>query len=206
MRAIPRRLVAAAMASAALVAVGLAQDNATDAARLSEVLQVAPGSVLADIGAGTGALLTIPMAARVGPSGKIYASEMAGRVAALRRHVQQAAVRNVEVIEADDARTNLPPACCDGIFIRNVYHHFGDPAAMNASLFASLKPGGRLAVIDFRPTGSEATSPVDRDEGDQHGVEPETVTRELVQAGFRVAATENRPDGWFLVAVQKPAE
>ena len=35
--------------------------------------------------------------------------------------------------------------------MRNVYHHFGDPGAMNASLFKSLKPGGSLAVQDFGP-------------------------------------------------------
>ena len=53
-----------------------AQDSASDLARLVEVLRVAPGQVLADIGAGPGALLTIPMAKAVGPSGKVYETDL----------------------------------------------------------------------------------------------------------------------------------
>jgi ubiquinone/menaquinone biosynthesis C-methylase UbiE len=49
------------------------------------------------------------------------------------------------VVEGGLAQTNLPDECCDAVFMRHVYHHFGDPPAMNASLFRSLKPGGRLA-------------------------------------------------------------
>jgi ubiquinone/menaquinone biosynthesis C-methylase UbiE len=184
--------------------VALAQDNAADVARLTDMLRVAPGSVLADIGAGPEALLTIPMAARVGPSGKIYATDIGEMRERLQQAVRNAGVQNVAVIEGDTSSTNLPADCCDGIFIRNVYHHFADPAAMNASLWKSLKSGGRLAIIDFRPRSREARSPGDRDDGDQHGVSPETVTRELVRAGFELIASEDRPDRWFFVVVEKP--
>jgi predicted methyltransferase len=61
-------------------------------------------------------------------------------------------VNDVSVVEAREAETMLPPACCDSIVIRHVYHHFPQPAQENASLFASLKPGGLLAVVDFPPT------------------------------------------------------
>ena len=60
-------------------------------------------------------------------------------------------------------RTNLPDGACDAIFMRNVYHHFAAPGPMSASLAAALKPGGRLAVVDFRPPGAEAPTPADRD-------------------------------------------
>jgi predicted methyltransferase len=99
-----------------------------------------------------------------------------------------------------------PAECCDGIFIRNVYHHFADqpdPPAKTTSLWRTLKPGGRLAVIDFKPVGSEAPTPAQRDGGDQHGVLPETVSRELVQAGFTLISSEDRPDRWFIVVVEK---
>jgi SAM-dependent methyltransferase len=45
----------------------------------------------------------------------------------------------------------LPPACCDAIVLRRVYHHLTDPASVNADLLRALRPGGVLVVIDFPP-------------------------------------------------------
>jgi hypothetical protein len=72
-----RRLGVDAFALVALIGISpaVAQDNAADTARLIDVLQVAPGQVLADIGAGPEALLSMPMGKAVGPQGKIYATE-----------------------------------------------------------------------------------------------------------------------------------
>jgi SAM-dependent methyltransferase len=89
--------------------------------------------------------------------------------------------------------------------MRNVYHHFGDPAAMNASIFRSLKPGGRLAVVDFAPPGKEAERAADRGKDGMHGVSAETVARELKAAGFTVADTTAGTDRWFMVVAAKPA-
>jgi ubiquinone/menaquinone biosynthesis C-methylase UbiE len=179
------------------------QDNAADAVRLVDVLRVAPGQVLADIGAGPEALLTISMAKAVGPAGKVYATDLGEQLERLRQTIAKAGIANVDVIEGHPSATNLPAECCHAIYIRNVYHHFADPPAMNVSLWRSVKPGGRIAVLDFRPRGSEAASPADRDDGDQHGVTPETVSRELVQAGFTLISAEDRPDRWFIVVVEK---
>jgi ubiquinone/menaquinone biosynthesis C-methylase UbiE len=69
----------------------------------------------------------------------------------IRTAVREAGAANVEVREAALAGTNLPDACCDAIFMRAVYHHFASPPSMLAALHRSLKPGGRLAIIDFEP-------------------------------------------------------
>ena len=164
----------------------------TDTARLVEVLRVTPGQVLADIGAGPEALLTIPMAEAVGPSGKVYATDMSQMLGRVRETIEKSGLKNIELLEGQPSATNLPPGCCDGIFIRNVYHHLADPPAMNASVWRSLKPGGRLAVIDFRPEGSEAASPAGRDSGDQHGVLPET-SRELTPNRFYPGLVRGSP-------------
>ncbi|MGH9162864.1 MAG: hypothetical protein ACRD2X_23110, partial [Vicinamibacteraceae bacterium] len=81
------------------------------------------------------------------------------------------------------------------------YHHFGDPAAMNASLWRSLKPGGRLAVIDFPPDEGESADASGRADGDHHGVTAGTVERELEKAGFEPLSSDKGTEGDFLLVV-----
>jgi len=179
--------------------------DAKDARRLIAALDAAPGSVLADVGAGPDAPLTLPIARHVGPSGRVYATELEdedGTLAKLRDTIDKAGADNIAVVEGHPSRTNLPPACCDGIFMRNVYHHIADQEAMNASLSEALKPGGRLAVLDFQPRRRGSDSP-DRDGGGLHGIAADSVAKELSAAGFEVVVTEIREHGEFLVVARK---
>ncbi len=182
-----------------------AQDDAGDLAALVKALDIHAGSVVADIGAGPEALLTLPIAHLVGPSGHVYATELGAAVQGLRTTLDKAGVTNVEVIAGDPARTNLPSNCCDGIVIRFVYHHFADPPAMNASLRQALKAGGRVAVLDFAPPGPEASAPAERAGGTTHGVTATTVERELAAAGFDLIGREPRAERAFLVVARKPS-
>jgi SAM-dependent methyltransferase len=103
---------------------------------------------------------------------------------ALRAEVTERKLTNVTVIEGGTASTNLPDACCDAIFLRDVYHHIGSVEAFNRSLRTSLKPDGRLAIIDFAPeAGSELPKGVPTNRGG-HGIRPELVIEELAKAGF----------------------
>jgi ubiquinone/menaquinone biosynthesis C-methylase UbiE len=191
-----------------LVTASAQQDEvAADTVRLIEALKAGPGSVVADIGAGPEALVAIPMARHVGPSGRVYATDLGQKsVQLLTETIKKSGLNNVEIIEGAGSATNLPDRCCDGIFIRFVYHHFGDPPVMNASLRKALKPGGRLAVMDFLPRGAEAADPGGRGAGDQHGVTPETVAKELLAAGFELVSADPRSAkrDVFLVVVQNP--
>lgn len=180
--------------------------DAQDATRLIQALDAAPGSVLADVGAGSDAPLTTRIARHVGPTGRVYATEIdAKTIEGLRETIDKAGVKNVDIVEGHPLRTNLPPGCCDGIYMRNVYHHFADPRAMNASLLQALKPGGRLAIIDLQPRGPEAKSPEDRDNEGQHAVGIDSVRKELGDAGFEVIASGPPEEGSFLVVARKPA-
>lgn len=192
----------------ALACTANAQDDfASDAVRLDSALKIEPGQVVADIGAG-GGQLTVALAREVGPSGRVYATELdADRLRDIRRATDDAGLKNVSVIEAHATRTNLPQRCCDALVLRRVYHHFANPDLMNASLRQSLKPGGLLAVIDFAPDSAESADPGNRDTGDQHGVSSATVVRELSQAGFETVAVEEKASaGRFMVVVRRPSD
>lgn len=190
--------VAAGMACGTMEA---RQNDARDAADLWRVLQLSEGAAVAEIGAGAGEL-TVEMARRVGPRGRVYTTEISERrLDDIRRAV--ADLPQVTVLEAHATRTNLPEACCDAIFMRDVYHHFDEPAPMTASLLASLKPGGRLGIIDFAPRGGgEAERPEARDSG-RHGILRETLARELREAGFEIVEVSDRGDRNYLLVARK---
>lgn len=179
---------------------------ASDTRRLVPAIQLHEGQTVADIGAGSGEL-TVELAREVGPSGKVYATELEdGRRREIREAARSASLTNVEVLEAKATSTNLPDQCCDALVMRRVYHHIGEPSLMNASMLASLKPGGFLVVIDFPPDSAESADPNGRDEGEQHGVTSETVARELGEAGFEVVRVE-RGEGSdrYMVVARRPA-
>jgi ubiquinone/menaquinone biosynthesis C-methylase UbiE len=200
-------LVGAALAmTAGLPAAARAQnDFASDAARLVAALELEAGDTVADIGAGGGEL-AIELARAVGPSGRVYATELSdNRLEEIRREVTAADLPNVEVLEAHATRTNLPGRCCDALVLRRVYHHIAEPARMNASLLASLKPGGRLGILDFDPDSTESADPGGRANGNQHGVTSATVARELREAGFEIVTVEaGQGRDRYLVVARRP--
>jgi ubiquinone/menaquinone biosynthesis C-methylase UbiE len=181
---------------------------AFDATRLTKTAGLAAGQTVADIGAGLGEL-TLELARIVGPSGRVFSTEMsAERVAGLRKAAEGAGLKNVTALDAHATRTNLPDRCCDALVIRFVYHHFSDPSLMNASLFQSVKPGGHVAVIDFAPPGKEGATAANRGDKDTHGVLPATVIRELREAGFELVSQEQeaaKEGKGFLVVMRRPS-
>ena len=183
-----------------------AQEYSSDVNWLIDVLKLEEGSVVADIGAGDGDQ-TLEMAGYVGPEGHVYSTELeSGELDDLRESVESAPMNNITVIEAHPDQTNLPAECCNALFLRRVYHHFDNPSAMNKSLLHSLKPGGRLAIIDFAPSGSESTDPAGRSTGSHHGVTLQTVVKELKQAGFALISAEERGSRSVYVVMEKPAD
>jgi len=167
-------------------------------------LKIREGSTVCEMGAGDGEL-TLAAAKRVGPNGRVYSSELGeDRVKALRGKIGSDRAQ-VVVVAGDSAKTNFPEAACDALFMRNVYHHFADPPAMNASIAAALKPGARLAIVDFTPPpGNEAACPADRGKDGMHGITPATLSRELADAGFQPVNATAGAQRWFMIVVAKP--
>jgi ubiquinone/menaquinone biosynthesis C-methylase UbiE len=182
-----------------------AQGNGSLAtSRIFEALGVSRGSTVCEVGAGDGEL-SIAAARQVGAQGHVYTSELGDeRIKALQTKVAAANLPQIRVVAGAADHTNFPDGACDALFMRNVYHHIAAPGPMGASLAASLKPGGRLAIVDFTPPGAEASTPADRDEDGQHGVTPDSVRRELADAGFVAQKAEAGTGRWFMVVAVRP--
>jgi ubiquinone/menaquinone biosynthesis C-methylase UbiE len=142
-----------------------------------------PGMTVAEIGAGRGRMAVL-LARRLGPSSRIYATEIEPEKQNAIRSAA-AGLASFSVLPAAESSVNLPEACCDAIYLRRVYHHLSDSAAINRSLYLSLRAGGRLAIIDMlTPRWIFWT---------RHGIPAETVVAQVTAAGFRL---ERRVDRW----------
>ena len=185
----------------------------SEAALLAQSLGLKPGMVVADVGAGDGKW-TVAMAARVGAQGRVFSTEIApNRLDDIRRAAVAAKLTNVTVVQGAAEASNLPDNCCDAIFLRNVYHHFKRPDEMNQSLWRALRPGGRLAVIDFAPRSwlwfSRPTDvPANRG---GHGIPRAIIIDELAAADFLVERIVTPwPDRWtpgsYCLLFRKPTQ
>ena len=184
-------LVVGACAAAAVFAAVVRGDAADEIKRLAALMEWKAGTIAADIGAGDGKY-TFAAVEHVGPAGKVYATEIdTKKLAELRSEVAKRKLQNVIVVESKEADTNLPAGCCDAIFLRRVYHHLTKPAEFDAQLVRSLKPGGRLAIIDFPArSGLDPVEGVPSNRGG-HGIPQKIVIEELTAAGLQVEKVVN---------------
>lgn len=156
-----------------------------EATRLAAALDLKPGDRIADIGAGSGAL-TIELARVVGPQGRVYATERTPEQRdAIAARASPAPVV-VEVLEAPDRTTGLPDQCCDAIVLRLVLHHITGHESYAVDLARALRPGGRVAIIDFAPGALPFLA-------NDHGVSPEPVINAFAAAGLTL---QSRHDDW----------
>jgi len=125
--------------------------------RIVDDLNIRPGDTVADIGAGSG-LFTRKMAAKAGRTGTVYAVDINEK---LLRHIEKTASgeasAKVITVKAGEMDPKIPTPV-DLVFICDTLHYVDDPAAYVTVMASSLKPGGRIAVIDFRqnhPPGSK---------------------------------------------------
>jgi SAM-dependent methyltransferase len=153
--------------------------SAIEVARLVKLLDLKPGMTVADVGAGLGAW-TLQFSRWTGPSGRVWATDIDDvALRSLRALVAQDQLPNVTIVEGTLAATNLPAECCDAILLRNVYHYVPDPTAMVRSLAESLRPDGRLAIVDFPPRPNSKVPPGVPANRGGNGIPPEIVEREI---------------------------
>ena len=182
---------------------------AIEVPRLVDLLELKPGMTIGDVGAGFGAWTTA-FSKWTGASGRVYSTDIGEKqLAFLRETTKREGLTNVTVLAGAERSTNLPANCCDAILIRDAYHHLTQPNDMLRSVAASLKPGGRLAIIDFPPRPNSelpAGVPTNRN---GHGVPPDVVIQEVKGAGLTLVSqnrqwsAQSQPNDLFLVTFRK---
>jgi ubiquinone/menaquinone biosynthesis C-methylase UbiE len=118
--------------------------------RMLDALKLKPGQAVADIGAGSG-YLTFRLAKRVAPGGRVYAEDIQPEMLdIIRKKMKAAGVTNVQPILGTITDPKLPPRSIDLILLVDVYHEFDHPWEMTRAMARALKPGGRLALVEYR--------------------------------------------------------
>jgi ubiquinone/menaquinone biosynthesis C-methylase UbiE len=165
--------------------------------KMDEVIQklnIRPGSVVADIGAGTG-LFEGALAKATGNNGTVYAEdidqELLNRISSRAKDLN---VTNVKTVLGGFTDPKLPGKNVDLALINDVLHHIQDRAAFLKSLGGYIRPGGRIAVIDYYPErGGHRTQP-------ELQITKEQTADWMAAAGFKKSAEfELFPDKWFIV-------
>ncbi len=160
--------------------------------RVLRALGVERGTVVADIGSGPG-YFTTQLARAVGARGRVYAVDPEPEVLQVLVKRLNGAQNVTPVLSRDDDPL-LPPASCDLALFVNAYHHVADGPAFVRRLARCLKPGGRLAAIDWAYRETPVGPPMHR------RIPPDRLLRIGRRAGLRpVARHEFLPYQYFLV-------
>jgi ubiquinone/menaquinone biosynthesis C-methylase UbiE len=164
--------------------------------QIMDALKIADGSKVAEIGAG-GGWFTLRLARRVNQRGLVYAEDVQPEmIEAIRRRVQRENLTNVRTVLGTTKDSRLPHDL-DAILINWAYSEMENPVTVLKDAAQSLKPQGRIGIVDFSP-GAGGPGP----EPDQR-VDPETVIKEATAAGLSVISRENVPPFMFMVVLGK---
>jgi SAM-dependent methyltransferase len=142
--------------------------------RVMDILGIAPGKSVADIGAGSG-WFTVRAARRVGGSGLVYAVDINPEaVRYIGERAQKEQVKNVKTIlsKADDPM--LPAGSVDAVLMLKTYHEVAAPVTLLRNLRGALRPGAKVGIIDRNGNGED------------HGVGRDVVLGEAKEAGYRL--------------------
>jgi ubiquinone/menaquinone biosynthesis C-methylase UbiE len=121
-----------------------------DCKQLLEALKVKPGQTVCDLGCGNG-FYTLHLSRLVGPKGKVYASDIQPEmIELLKRRARATGARNIAPILGTPSDPKLGEARFDLVLMVDVYHEFSHPEPMLEAIRRSLKPDGRIALVEFR--------------------------------------------------------
>jgi SAM-dependent methyltransferase len=141
--------------------------------RVMDILGIAPGKTVADIGAGSG-WFTVRAAKRVGETGTVYAVDInPDAIRYIESRIRKENLRNVKLILGKPDNPLLP-ATVDAVLLLKTYHEVAEPVELLRNLRRSLTAGARVGVIDRNGNGED------------HGVARDVVIREANEAGYQL--------------------
>ena len=142
--------------------------------RVMDILGIAPGKSVADIGAGSG-WFTVRAARRLGGSGLVYAVDInAEAIRYVDERARKEQLQNVKTILSLADNPLLPASSVDAVLLLKTYHEVARPVVLLQNLRAALRPGAKVGVIDRNGNG------------ENHGVGRDVVIREAKQAGYKL--------------------
>jgi len=142
--------------------------------RVMNILGIAEGRAVADIGAGSG-WFTVRAARRVGGNGLIYAVDINPEaIRYIDERARKERLKNVKTILGKPDNPLLPTRSVDAVLLLKTYHEVAQPVALLQNLRAALRPGAKVGVIDRNGNGED------------HGVGRDVVIREAKEAGYKL--------------------
>jgi ubiquinone/menaquinone biosynthesis C-methylase UbiE len=164
-----------------------------------EELRAAPGLVVADIGAGTG-FFSLPLASAVAPGGKVYAVDFqADMLKLIAQKLAAAGPANIELVEGSAVETHLAAQSCDLALLANVWHELDNTPSVLREMERILKPGGQLAVLDWRPDVTRPPGPpLD------HRISSDHVHLAALSAGWQNGTSRNIGLYSYMVTCSRP--
>lgn len=148
--------------------------------KLLKNMDLKPGEVIADIGAGSG-YHVVRMAPQVGASGKVYAVDIQPEMLAyVKKQAKDAGLIQVVTVLGTEKEVRLPKESIDKMLLVDVYHELAYPYEMAISMWQALKPGGKLYLVEYR--AEDASVPIKT----IHKMSEEQAVKEWHAAGFRL--------------------
>jgi SAM-dependent methyltransferase len=161
--------------------------------RVLEALALAPAMVVADIGAGTGYFAV--RLARAVPRGQVIATDVEpDMVRYMAERARREGLANVRAVQTPPGSPRLAKASVDRVLVVDVWHHLGDRVAYARELAEALRPGGLIAVVDFKADARHGPPP-------RHRLAPEAVAADLRAAGLSAEVSAiDLPEQYIVIA------
>ncbi|MBW3616885.1 MAG: methyltransferase domain-containing protein [Proteobacteria bacterium] len=168
------------------------RDKARESEQVVQLMGIAPGMAVADIGAGTG-YHTVRLSPVVGPRGRVYAQDVTPEyLADLERRLEGAELDNITTLRGAPDDPRLPPRSLDAAILIHMYHEIAQPYAFMHRLAGSMKPGARVGVVDL----DRATW--------LHGTPRDLLRCELEAVGYRQISSHQLTGGVGYLAIFEP--
>ncbi len=182
--------------------------NVDDTDELLSAMAISEGDWVADVGGGDGDY-TIPMAKRVGPSGRVFAVDVdPDKLEELNERLQDNDIEHVTSVYSVEDNPMLPTNSLDAVLVRNAYHHFTAHKSMLRHIKAALNPEGRLIIQESIAEDMIGTSRAEQ--VDAHDLGIDYVRKELKTAGFTIREevnplTETNWGIYWMIVATRPA-